>query len=287
MCVEDNQLLAEGRRSWDEKNYQRAILYFDLAGRAGYPEGYDLAGKICESEFDDLEEALQWYKKAIECNFASSMTTVGWLYHHGLHFEENFERAMYWYGRAARLGDEFAMYLSSKLYEQYNFENKDYKRSAYWLRKSAEFGLPLAMKCLGVSYAIGKPGFKKDFNKAVYWLKSGLRMGLPDSTLPDLYFFGTQFGVGDFWWKYNRSTRKYYLEENVEALIRSDLFEKENQNICKALSWYKKFAREEKDENSMGKLSYLYEHGFFVKKDKMRARFWHRMAIETERKEFG
>lgn len=64
----------------------------------------------------DYQQAIQWYLKAAEQNYANSMVSLGVMYAHGQGVESSDQKALYWYQKGAELGHKMAQHHLADLY---------------------------------------------------------------------------------------------------------------------------------------------------------------------------
>lgn len=94
----------------------------------------------------DYKEALKWYKKAVECNYAVAYNNMAHMYQRGLGVEKDYGKAIEYLQKAADLKDNVAQFNLALAYQKGQGVEKDYKKALYWYKKSARNGNSIAKK---------------------------------------------------------------------------------------------------------------------------------------------
>ena len=117
----------------------------------------------------DFAEAVKWFRKAAEQNYAPAQGMLGSCYHSGQGVSKNYAEAVKWLRKAAEQNDAWAQ---SRLGYCYHFGQgvpKDYVEEVKWLRKAAEQNDAGAQGALASCYHFGW-GVPKDYVEAYKWL---------------------------------------------------------------------------------------------------------------------
>lgn len=100
-------LLAEGKRLYDEKNFSEAFKYLHAAAQKGHPRAQCAMGvmyTLGEGVEKNMAEAAKWYRLAAEQGHAEAQYNLGWCYENGKGVEKNAAEAVKWYRAAAEQG---------------------------------------------------------------------------------------------------------------------------------------------------------------------------------------
>src|ERR1035437_428720 len=117
----------------------------------------------------DFAEALKWYQKAADQNYAAAQYNIGYLYEHGLGAKKDYVEAVKWYSKAAEQGDGSAECNMGYFYSNGLGVKKDSVEEVKWYRKAAEQGEAEAQYNLGINYANGT-GVLKDYVEGYKWI---------------------------------------------------------------------------------------------------------------------
>ena len=170
--------------------------------------------------FDDLNEAIKWYKKAADLGSTEAMKKLGSLYNYhvtdsayirdrilnpSMYGDQLLEfrffilsvydllevifrrgKTVEWYKKAANLGDTEAMESLGSLYD--SIDNKS--ESIKWYKEAAELGNTEAMKHLANKYI--EPSIFQNPKEAIKWYKIAIKFGETDETknLAEIYAKG-------------------------------------------------------------------------------------------------
>ena len=122
-----------------------------------------------------FEEALEYYRKAVEEGDADAQYKLGEMYKNGRGVQQDDIAAAKWYSKAAEQGNSDAYYKLGEIYENGRGVQQDDIAAAEWYRKAAEQyeesaaqGYPDACYKLGEMYENGK-GVQQDDEEAFGW----------------------------------------------------------------------------------------------------------------------
>ena len=126
----------------------------------------------------DYAEALKWFRRAAEKNFAPAQYNLGLAYElgHGVPADER--QAFKYYLAAAEQGFGAAQYNVGNMYAVGRGIGQDLFESNLWLKQAAEKGVVEAQFNLGLAYEAGR-GVKKDEAQAARWYKQAADRGFP------------------------------------------------------------------------------------------------------------
>ncbi len=106
---------------------------------------YSLGEIYFESLIDD-DQAVFWFCKAAEQDYAEAQRLLGFMYDFGRGVEQNSKQAVFWYSKAAEQGDATAQSNLGIMYSGgWGVEN-DEDQAVFWFQKAAEQGNKVAQK---------------------------------------------------------------------------------------------------------------------------------------------
>lgn len=196
----------------------------------------------------DVQKAVEWYRKAAEQGYAEAQNRLGVRYDRGEGVEENSKIANEWYLKAAKQGHAKAQFNIGWHYCIGDGIAEDLKQAAHWFSKAAEQGHAEAQFYLGLSYLAGE-GVTEDSKQAVAWF---LKSANQNYALAQ-YLLGRCYRDGEgiennpveavFWWK------KAAEQEEPNALLRLGIcymygtggILSENQGVIKDLNLSREF----------------------------------------------
>jgi hypothetical protein len=161
----DHQQLAEIKARSEKGDAQ---AQFELGG-AFYSGKFGLA--------TNYVEAVKWFRKAAERNFAKAQLTLGFCYANGLGVAKDAVEAVNWYRKAAGQNLAEAQYDLGVCYCKGQGVTKDAVEGVKWLRKAAAQNFALAQNNLGLCYGNGQ-GVPKDAVEGVKWLRKAAEQNL-------------------------------------------------------------------------------------------------------------
>ena len=153
----------------------------------------------------NLDEAVNWYRKAAEQGDAPAQSELGILYYYGVGMQQDYEQAAYWNHKAAEQGDAVAQCNLGHMYEYGEGLDKDYEQAAYWYHNAAEQGEVIAQFNLGRMYYFGN-GVAKNYTEAVNWFNNAAEQGERMSQ----YNLGVMYEHGNGVTKNINEARKWY-----------------------------------------------------------------------------
>jgi TPR repeat protein len=156
-----------------EKDSAEAVKWYRKAADQNYAKAQHFLGDCYKDgqgvEKDDVE-AVKWYRKAAEQDFAAAQLQLGYGYEYGQGAEKNDAEAVKWYRKAAEQGSATAQFNLGACYLSGRGVEKDSVEAVRWYRKAAEQNDATAQCFLGISYHHGQ-GVEKDDVEAVKWFR--------------------------------------------------------------------------------------------------------------------
>ena len=230
----DRKLLAEVRAQAEKSDAQ---FQFEL-GAAFYFGNLGLA--------KNAVEAVNWYRKAADQNFAPAQSNLGLCYTKGEGVSKDDVEAVKWYRKAAEQNLAMAQFNLGVCYEFGEGVGTNEVEAVKWYRSAAEQNLALAQFNLGKCYLNGR-GVVKDEVEAVKWCGRAAEQN----------YGGAQYVLGACY-------------ANGQG-VRKDTVE--------AVKWYRK-AAEQNVDLAQYNLGLMYVRGQGVSQDFSEAMVWFRKAAE-------
>ncbi|WP_051908530.1 tetratricopeptide repeat protein [Candidatus Odyssella acanthamoebae] len=232
-----------------DKDLNQAVEWYRKAAENNYAAAqYNLGqcylfGKGVDK---DLNQAVEWYRKAAENNHAAAQYNLGQCYLFGKGVDKDLNQAVEWYRKAAEQNHAAAQYSLGWCYDHSIGVERDPREAVEWYRKAAEQNYAEAQYNLGICYAYGK-GVEQDPKEAVEWYRKATEQN----------HAAAQYSLG---WCYDHS-------KGVE------------QDLKEAVEWYRK-AAEQNHAAAQYSLGWCYDHSIGVDKDLNQAFEWYRKAAE-------
>ena len=150
-----------------DKDREVAIYWFRKAAGRDFPEAEFRLGRAYLG--DDNEEAVRWFKSAIEHGHVQALNSLATLYEQGGQgVQQNLGEAFRLRLRAAESGNVVAGAMLGTMYAEGKGVPRDDAEAAKWFRKSAEQGYFFAQSRLGAMYRDGR-GVPQDLVEAHKW----------------------------------------------------------------------------------------------------------------------
>jgi TPR repeat protein len=278
-----------GSRAEKLKDYDEAIKWYRKAAEQDFASaqfklgGMYQAGQGVEKDFS---EALRWYHKAAEQGSASAQNRLGNFYLEGHVVEKDFEEALAWYRKAVAQNNASAQYgLGTMFYRGAGVE-QDRREAVSWFHKSAEQGFAYAQQNLGFAYQIGD-GVVQDYAEAVGWFRKAAEQGSAICQNQLGIALQNGRGVGQDHGEAVEWYRK--AAEQKLAAAQSNLGVMYNKGLGvqkdqrEAVNWYRKAAKQG-NAFSQHELGFAYQNGLGIGQDYSEAVKWYRKAAEQGNK---
>lgn len=230
------------------RDFSEAVKWFRRAADQNFAKAqYNLG--FCYSKGEGVKkddgEALKWYRKAADQNLAIAQTKLGFCYARARGVEKDDREAVNWYRKAADQKFPLAQYNLGDCYANGRGVPKDDAEAARWYRLAADQNLPVAQNRMGACYAIGA-GVIKDAVEAAKWYRRAADQNFPFAqyNLANCYASGT--GVA--------------------------------KNMAEAAIWLRK-AAEQKHPKAQTALALCHARGAGVKRNQVEAVKWLQAAI--------
>jgi TPR repeat protein len=245
-------------------------------------------------------EAVKWYRKAAEQNYASAQYNLGFCYERGIGVTEDLVEAVKWYRKASDQNLAAAQHSLGGCYAKGRGVAKDETEGVKWYTKAAQQGNLLAQWGLARCYAEGK-GVSKDMAEALLWYHRAVEnknlTGMEDIAQRAAMDEGCRYSCDCVYSIHNFGGNRS-AKELVEAAKflqfaaeRGDLSAQSaiaccysdgigvTEDIAMAVTWYRK-AADAGDVSAQKSLGDCYARGEGVPKSAAESARWYRKAAE-------
>ena len=185
-----------GVSNWEvNHNYEKAIYWYSIAAESGNNEAIcELANCYSDGKGvqKDVNKALELYKKAASNGYGFACVSIGGLFKYG-DLGPNYEEALKWYKKAVEMGEDYAQEYVTEMEDKINGIEQNEKKFLEKIISGEEVGgtFGIAYKCalagdptgqalLGEFYYIGFR-VKQNFSEAIKWFTTVLQ-NADDST---------------------------------------------------------------------------------------------------------
>jgi len=138
-----------GEKYCSEKNYERALHYFERAAAQGHVHALYRLGMMHRDGLGtpvDLKRALEYLERASSLGLADAHYEIGLWYYEGMHIEKNFKSAHRYFENAAGKNHPGAYYKLFLLWKNARVNgHANFQRAYNYLKQSAALGYPLAI----------------------------------------------------------------------------------------------------------------------------------------------
>ncbi len=161
-------------------DYAKAVEYFELAVKQGFPEGKrQLAGLYLEGKGvpPDDKRALELTLEAARAGNGDAFYGMGWLIENGRGCRKDDTVAAQWYKKGVEAGSRDAMNSLAILYSQGRGVPLDMNEAVRLYRQSAELGLAAAQNNLALYYAEDE----RDYATAMQWFQKAAEINYSEA----------------------------------------------------------------------------------------------------------
>jgi TPR repeat protein len=149
------------------------------------------------------EEAIKYYKMAIEKGDCHAMNNLGYMYYNGKGVERNYDEAIKYYKMSIEKGNSHAMFNLGLMYQYGDGVEQNYDEAIKYYKMAIEKGDSDAMNNLGHMFHTGFD-VEKNFEEAIKYYKMAIEKGDSDA----MYNLGIMYHFGEG------------VEQNVEEAIK-------------------------------------------------------------------
>ncbi len=128
----------------------------------------------------NVAEAVKWFHKAADQNFAAAEFNLGVSYATGQGITTNVAEAVKWFRKAADQNLAKAQFNLGLCYEEGRGVTKDEAEAVAWFHRAASQNLAVAQYLLGDCYARGR-GVTKDETESVKWIALAAAQGMAEA----------------------------------------------------------------------------------------------------------
>ena len=266
-------------------NHVEAVKWFRKAAEKEYAAAQNNLGDCYyagEGVPQNYTEAVNWYRKAAEKGNVSAQWNLGFCYVTGEGVEKNPFEAVKWYRKAAEKEYAAAQNSLGLCYYAGKGVPQNYTEAVKWYRKAAEKGNVSAQRNLGFCYETGN-GVEKDPSEAVNWYRMAADQddSLAQTSLGECYYDGK--GVQQDYNKAVQWYRKAAEQKNAKAQNYLGICYYNGkgvaENLKKAFEWCMKAARQD-NSDAQYNIGFFYLNGYGVPKDEMEAINWFKKAAD-------
>ncbi len=127
--------------------------------------------------FGYYDTAQQYWQPMANLGYAKAQASIGWMYHAGKGFKQDYTQAYEWYLKAAKQNHAIAQNNIGVLYEKGWGVAQDQTEAVKWFKESAEWGYSFGQFNYGRHLRDGR-GVKRDTEKSDYWLNLASLQGV-------------------------------------------------------------------------------------------------------------
>lgn len=169
-----------GMASEEEKNFDQAFMWMELASKDGFPEAifnlarYYFEGRGCDK---DIAKSFELWTASAHKGHVSSIFNLSFFYLHGWHVRRDLEKAIELLLEAAKNGHNNAKLNLGKIYW---LSIKNYQKAQNFLLDAASSDVVEAQYSLGMLLADEKNP-EKNLEKARHWLTVAALKDMPEA----------------------------------------------------------------------------------------------------------
>ena len=176
----NEEVFGRAKEALEEGDHQSAVRIAMRLAMRGMPQAQYMVARICEEGkgglIKDYRQALDWYRKAADQNYAPACYRVAWYYDRGRAVREDPVEAFRWYQKAAYAGSPRAANHLANAYMEGRGVRTDREAAFSWYQTSAQAGNAAAMYNLSVCLRDGE-GTNADLAGALVWARRAMENG--------------------------------------------------------------------------------------------------------------
>ena len=270
LCPSD---FARGDMAYKAKKYEKAVIYWSRAAKAGDIEAQLNLAFMYQKGRDiekDSKKSLYWYRKAADAGNTEAQIKLGGML--------SPLAALKWYRKAADAGSADAQQAMGSMYQSGRGVLKDEEKALNWYKKAARNNNFLAQKLVAEAYEKGL-GVEKDNAEA---LRLYLKLAEQDISEEE-YVLDDPDGLN----RHDDDNKKRHVS-NTEGVLAGQykagkIYENGEEGVKKddeqAVKFYHKAAVRNHSEAQLA-LGRMYAKGQGIKKDDGQAVRWYRRAAQ-------
>ena len=162
-----------------EQDMEKAVEWWKKAAEQGDVSATHNVG-VYYYEHEDLPNAKEYLKKAISLGFLDSYYTLAFCYLHNAAVEGNVQKGIDCLEAAAKKGHLESQWQLACIYHDGTYGTKDLDKARYWLDKCLEAEYPMAHYAMAGSLVHGDM-YPKDLGKALEHYRKAVELGCHDA----------------------------------------------------------------------------------------------------------
>lgn len=264
------------------RDQQKAMEWYQKAveqnnARAQYNMGIQY--EFGKGGIVDPKIAASWYQKSAEQGHAKAQANLADLYLDGNGVKQDINKGLYWLEKSAAQGYYRSQYYLGALYKDGIVVPQDNEKAFNWILKSAKQNYSEAEWLIGVSYLQGQ-GVTKDTQQAYEWLQKAAKQNHIGALLELGLMYAQGIGIPQ---DYEQAYKIFMRIEEIKIagnpcspkpLITPTSCKTATDEYTKRQFRFKGAAR--------NNIAYMYESGFWVKKDINTAIEWYKKSAEFD-----
>lgn len=186
--VTANEMLAQrwldtAKNQASGEDLEQAVQQWRKLADAGDPSGIVAVGRAYENGIGVTAspvEAYRLYKVAADRGHARGQYALAAMYASGVGVKADSKEAMRLFNLAAAQGDDWSQYQIGGAFLTGTGVRRNFRTASEWLTRAAQAGNALAMYNLAVMYDQGD-GMRQDYAEAYRWYKQAATRGVPNA----------------------------------------------------------------------------------------------------------
>lgn len=208
-----------------KENIEKAMEYYKRAANLGYAKALNNIGNLYYVK-EEYEKAYEYYFQSSQKNYPNSFFNIGHLFENGLFFEKSLEKSLQFYHKGVELKDSYSMMRISNLYD--SSENSE---DLNYLLMAMEEGNAEAINKMAIHL------YESNLEKAENLLKNSIERGSINA-----YFYSALLKGKETEGSYNSLKLASKKGHKYATLFLAISIE----NQYKSIKYYRKFSEQEK-----------------------------------------
>jgi TPR repeat protein len=125
----------------------------------------------------DYKKAVEYFERSAELGYSYAYNYLGIVYEYGEGVKKDYAKAFFNYSKAAELKNIYGLYNVARCYRYGIGVKKDINKVIKYYNLSGEYGYFKAYYVLSIIYKDGASGIKKDYDIAFDYLVEAAKMG--------------------------------------------------------------------------------------------------------------
>ncbi|MDE6648546.1 MAG: sel1 repeat family protein, partial [Muribaculaceae bacterium] len=254
-----------------ERNLQESLNWLRKAADKGIADACWHLGmyyKLGLVGSQDLAQAFHWFNIAAEKNQSNAIYEIGLMYLHGMVVEQNYKKAFENFKKVSEVLPN-AMVQLGKCYSNGFGCSKDYSQALVCYNSAALSDNAEAQYDLGVCYRFGE-GTEINIPRAVEWYQKAIAQGHTNAMVNCAILFDNGIGVEiDYAYAYQLYKKAAELGNSQGQFCLGDMYFQGRyvkQDYAEAIKWFK-LAAEQNEPDSIFHLAICYSQGLGVERN--------------------